>query len=117
MLKPNKLRSTLRHANAIPVATAHEATTASPTRALAIEPDPVDLALAPMIAETQTSVPTLLAPAQTAELLGVGIKTLERWRSTGDGPRFVKLSPGTVRYRAADLNLFVAERIKTNTLQ
>lgn len=117
MLKPNKLRSPLRRANVAPVATPPQAITASPAPCLAAEPDPVDLALAPMIAEAQTSVPTLLAPAQTAELLGVGIKTLERWRSTGDGPRFVKLSPGTVRYRAADLNLFIAERIKSNTLK
>lgn len=108
MLKPHKLRSPLRHADAIPPTETHQASAA--------DPDPVDLALAPMIADAQTSVPALLTPARTAELLGVGVKTLERWRSTGDGPRFVKLSPGTVRYRAVDLNQFVAGRIKANTL-
>ncbi|MFC3214126.1 helix-turn-helix transcriptional regulator [Novosphingobium panipatense] len=94
----------------------HDAIATVATLSAAADLDPVDLALAPMIADAQTSVPALLTPAQTAELLGVGVKTLERWRSTGDGPRFVKLSPGTVRYRAVDLNQFVAQRIKANTL-
>ena len=82
-----------------------------------LPPDAIDAALAPIIADANVTVSALLTPAQTAEALGVGTKTLERWRSTGDGPRFVKLSPGTVRYRAVDLNAFVAERIKSNTLQ
>ncbi|EJU14238.1 phage transcriptional regulator, AlpA [Sphingomonas sp. LH128] len=115
MLKPNKLRRPFAQAYA-----------SSPPAELAVpavarpapsEPDPVEIALAPMIAEASLTVPALLTPAQTGEVLGVGVKTLERWRSEGTGPRFVKLSPGTVRYRALDLNVFIAERIKSNTLQ
>lgn len=115
MLKHHKLRSPLSHAGKPSQAQHRDAAIA--LAASATLADPVDLALVPMLAEAQTSVPTLLPPAQTAELLGVGIKTLERWRSQGEGPRFVKLSPGTVRYRAVDLNAFIAERIKSNTLQ
>lgn len=70
-----------------------------------------------MITEASVSVPTLLTPAKAAEVLGVGVKTLERWRSQGDGPQFVKLSASTVRYRAVDLNAFVIQRLKSNTLQ
>jgi predicted DNA-binding transcriptional regulator AlpA len=29
-------------------------------------------------------------------------RTLERWRATGDGPRYVRIGPKIVRYRAAD---------------
>ncbi|TDW62812.1 helix-turn-helix protein [Novosphingobium sp. PhB55] len=116
MLNKTKLRHSLR-----PAQPAVETPPSEPPQVaydtLILPPDAIDAALAPIIADANVTVPTMLTPAQTAEVLGVGTKTLERWRSTGDGPRFVKLSPGTVRYRAADLNAFVAERIKSNTLQ
>lgn len=113
MLKPN-LRRSFRPS---PKAERPELRQAANDTAAMLEPEAIDAALAPIIADAAVTVPALLTPGQTAEVLGVGLKTLERWRSTGEGPRFVKLSPGTVRYRAADLNAFVAERIKSNTLQ
>lgn len=116
MLKPN-LRRSLRPVQPAAKAERPNQHPAANDTANELPPGALDAALAPIIADTAVTVPTLLTPTKTAEILGVGIKTLERWRSTGDGPRFVKLSPGTVRYRAVDLNTFVAERIKSNTLQ
>lgn len=117
MLNTTKLRRSLRPAQPAVETPPPEPRQAANDTPDVLAPDAIDTALAPIIADANVTVPALLTPAHTAEVLGVGTKTLERWRSTGDGPRFVKLSPGTVRYRAADLNAFVAERIKSNTLQ
>ncbi|MGH6743496.1 helix-turn-helix transcriptional regulator [Novosphingobium sp.] len=117
MLNTNKLRRSLRPAQPAVEAPPSEPLQAAYDSAAILPPDAIDAALAPIIADADVTVPALLSPSRTAEVLGVGLKTLERWRSTGEGPRFVKLSPGTVRYRAIDLNTFVAERIKSNTLQ
>ena len=40
----------------------------------------------------------LLTPADVATMLGIGVRTLERWRCTGEGPRFVALSRKSIRY-------------------
>ena len=61
------------------------------------------------------STPRLLLPSDVATLLGVGVRTLERWRGTGEGPRFVKLSTKTIRYTDADVAAFVAANVKANT--
>jgi len=51
---------------------------------------------------------------QAAELLGLSKNTLNRWRYTGDGPRFVKLGRA-VRYRREDLDNWVASCGRTST--
>ena len=40
---------------------------------------------------------------ETADFLRCSERALERWRSTGDGPRFVRIGPRRVAYREADL--------------
>lgn len=45
---------------------------------------------------------TLLTPKQAADVLGVSIKTLEKWRSIDAGPQFVRLGR-LVRYRPIDI--------------
>lgn len=59
--------------------------------------------------------PALLTPEDVAAQLGVSRKALERWRCTGDGPRFVRLGHKTVRYRMEDVETFVAERLCVST--
>lgn len=61
-------------------------------------------------------LPRLLKPDEAAALLGIGVRTLELWRQTGDGPTFVKLGPKLIRYREADLAAFVEAAARTNTL-
>ena len=41
-------------------------------------------------------------------------RTLERWRWTGEGPRFVKLG-GRVVYRLEDVEAFEREQIRAST--
>ena len=57
----------------------------------------------------------ILTPAQAAARLGVTTKTLERWRGTGDGPRFARITSKTIRYRSQDLDTFVEDRLRSST--
>jgi predicted DNA-binding transcriptional regulator AlpA len=50
---------------------------------------------------------TLLTESQSAQRLGVSLSTLRRWRKNGMGPKFFLLG-GILRYRAVDLDEFVA---------
>ncbi len=40
----------------------------------------------------------LLSSRQLAELMGVSLVTLSRWRSNDDGPPFIRFSPTNVAY-------------------
>jgi predicted site-specific integrase-resolvase len=42
-------------------------------------------------------------------------RTLERWRWTGQGPRFLKIG-GRVVYRVEDIEAYEAEQLRTSTL-
>jgi predicted DNA-binding transcriptional regulator AlpA len=64
--------------------------------------------------------PEILDTAGAAEYLGLSTPTLERFRLTGAGPAFAKLSPGNrgpVRYRRADLDAWVASKLVRSTSQ
>jgi len=50
----------------------------------------------------------LLSPAQAAEVLGIPEGTLAQWRSQRRGPPFIKLEGRLVRYRARDLEQYIA---------
>lgn len=76
-------------------------------------PDPLDAAMQ----QASTEMQKLLTPSAVSDLLGVAERTLERWRITGEGPRYVKLSRKVVRYLADDLAIFIADRLKANTAQ
>jgi hypothetical protein len=76
-----------------------------------LAPDAIDLAAA------EAPLVRLLKPSEAARLLAVTTRTLERWRMTGQGPAYISLSRGTVRYTAAALNAFVEASARTNTAQ
>jgi hypothetical protein len=50
----------------------------------------------------------LLTPAETARLLRNSVKTLERWRSQGVGPPYVKQHGFKIGYRRSDLAAYLA---------
>lgn len=58
-----------------------------------------------------------LDPKAAAAVLGVEPRTLEKWRRTGNGPRFVAYSTRCVRYQLAALEQFIAEREAANTAE
>lgn len=88
--------------------------------AAAVKPDipmsPVDPIVAAMDQAT-ADVPRLLTPKLVADMLGLTERTLERWRITGEGPRYVKLSRSTVRYLPDDVRDFVQAGLRANTAQ
>lgn len=51
---------------------------------------------------------------EAARHLSLAPNTLEKLRVTGGGPRFVKLGRA-VRYRMADLEAYIAERVVSST--
>ena len=56
----------------------------------------------------------LLLQSELASRWRISPRTLERWRSTGDGPRFCKIG-GRVTYREEDVIAFEAEQIRQVT--
>ena len=61
---------------------------------------------------------TLLTTRDAAERLGLSPKTLERFRSEGGGPAYLKAGPGKrarVRYRLADLEAWLDANRFTST--
>lgn len=57
----------------------------------------------------------LLTEKQAGKRLGFSPRTLQKWRWTGGGPRFVQVSARCVRYRRCDLDAWVEERLRTST--
>jgi predicted DNA-binding transcriptional regulator AlpA len=54
------------------------------------------------VAKVVVTEQTLRKP-QAAELLGVSVRTLERWARAGIGPRPRKLGPRLVRYDSGEV--------------
>jgi hypothetical protein len=56
----------------------------------------------------------LVREAEAARLLGLSVRTLQKWRWSGKGPEFLRLN-GAVRYHRGDLDRFVASARRTST--
>ncbi len=56
----------------------------------------------------------LLTTLEAARYVRLGKPTLERFRTTGAGPRFAKLG-GAVRYRRTDLDAWLESRLIRST--
>jgi len=57
---------------------------------------------------------TLLKQHQAAEVLSLGVRTLEKLRITGLGPKYLKMG-WAVRYRPEDLEDWMAKRAVRST--
>jgi predicted DNA-binding transcriptional regulator AlpA len=51
-----------------------------------------------------------LTEREFSEQFKVPARTAQRWRSTGDGPPFVRLGPRRVAYRLSDVERWAASR-------
>jgi excisionase family DNA binding protein len=56
----------------------------------------------------------LLTQSEAAELLRLSERTLERFRVSGIGPKFVRMGK-SVRYRPADVEAWLASRVVGST--
>lgn len=52
---------------------------------------------------TDTNPDQLMTETEAAEVLCYSVRALQNWRHRGGGPRFVKVSSRSVRYRRSDL--------------
>jgi predicted DNA-binding transcriptional regulator AlpA len=50
----------------------------------------------------------LLRPADAAARIGITPETLRKWRNRAQGPAYVHMPTGYVRYREADLDAWIA---------
>ena len=50
-----------------------------------------------------------------ADFIGVTPRALQKWRMTGTGPRFVRISSKCVRYRRRDLVEWAQAHLKAST--
>ena len=57
----------------------------------------------------------LINEIDAADYLGLSERTLQKWRVTGGGPRFVKVSGRMVRYRRRDLMDWSEARLRAHT--
>lgn len=64
-------------------------------------------------APTTTAPDELITTCEAAPVVGLSARTLKLMRLTGRGPRFVRLSRQTVRYRRGDLAEFIASKTVT----
>lgn len=62
-------------------------------------------------AELQYDPDVLETESNASRLLEVKPRTLQEWRRTGRGPRFVRISHRCVRYRRRDLIAFIEARL------
>jgi predicted DNA-binding transcriptional regulator AlpA len=53
---------------------------------------------------------SLLRPRDVAEYLGVSVVTIWRMRRRGDFPEPIRISPGAVGWRAADIEAWLRSR-------
>jgi transcriptional regulator GlxA family with amidase domain len=71
-------------------------------------------------AKSQQAMPAVglrhLSQLELARRWCISPRTLERWRWTGDGPRYIKLK-GRVAYREADVEAYEADRLMESTQQ
>lgn len=59
--------------------------------------------------------PELLTETEAGKRLGFSIRSLQKWRCYGGGPRFIRVSARAIRYRPADLEQWIKDRAKTST--
>jgi hypothetical protein len=57
----------------------------------------------------------LIPEAAAAAFLGYTVRALQNWRVRGGGPKFVKVSKRSVRYRRRDLIAWAESLLKANT--
>ncbi|OUS04159.1 DNA-binding protein [Rhodobacterales bacterium 52_120_T64] len=59
----------------------------------------------------------LVDEKEAANMLCYSVRALQNWRHRGGGPKFVKPSSRSVRYRIRDLHEWIESRTVSNTSQ
>jgi hypothetical protein len=59
----------------------------------------------------------LLNEEQAAAFLGYSVRALQNWRFRGGGPKFIRVSQRSIRYRRKDLILWAEENMVSSTAE
>jgi len=59
----------------------------------------------------------LINEYEAAAYIGHSVRALRNWRVRGGGPRFVKISGRSVRYRRIDLDKWIESRLVAHTTE
>lgn len=57
----------------------------------------------------------LITENEAAAFVGYTVRALQKWRVRGGGPKFVKISARSVRYRRRDLMAWAEAHLRANT--
>ena len=60
---------------------------------------------------SMTDQESTLSPLRAAKYLGISEASLRLWRSEGRGPRHFRAGEKLIRYRRADLDAWIEERL------
>lgn len=52
---------------------------------------------------------------ETALMLGFSQRTLQNWRHSGQGPKYLRVNRRVIRYRLSDVQSWVDSRIREST--
>lgn len=67
--------------------------------------------------DTNSDLALLVNEREAASILCYSVRALQNWRHRGGGPKYVKVSSRSVRYRRVDLQKWIDDRIVSNTSQ
>jgi predicted DNA-binding transcriptional regulator AlpA len=61
--------------------------------------------------------PVVFDTPEAASYVKLAAVTMERYRLTGEGPKFLRLGKKAIRYRVVDLDEWLASRLVASTSQ
>ncbi|MFN4275745.1 MAG: helix-turn-helix transcriptional regulator [Ferrovibrio sp.] len=64
---------------------------------------------------SKAALERLLTPEQVSELTGLAEQTLARYRVSGGGPAFIRISARCIRYRESDLRAWIEAKAVLST--
>jgi predicted DNA-binding transcriptional regulator AlpA len=57
----------------------------------------------------------LIDEQAAAAFIGYSVRALQNWRLRGGGPRYVRVSSRSIRYRRRDLTAWAEQRLRSNS--
>lgn len=70
---------------------------------------------APALPADPDHLDRLLSESEAAKFIRYSKRSLQNWRVRGGGPRYVRVSARSVRYRRRDLLAWIEARLRSNT--
>jgi hypothetical protein len=75
----------------------------------------MDTLSAPKTTVFDADLDRLITEHEAAAFIGYTVRALQNWRVRGGGPRFVKVSSRSIRYRHRDLLSWTEQHLRSST--